>query len=153
MLGALRLLVSNALDIIGHSLLKANGRPSYSTKTTDSYHQQNIFIGQNVQLAGYLNPGKDGRITIGDNVAIGHFTSIVAEQFSNIASAKQDVRALPKKYREIVIGSGAWIGNSCVIMANVGVGSVIGAGSVVVRNIPDFSIAMGNPARVIARRK
>lgn len=162
-----KVLVRHALDVVGHSLLKANQHrqqpmsvasqatrlPDYSTKTTDAYHQQNIFIGKNVQLAGYLNAGAGGKITIEDNIAIGHYTSIIAEQYEGIRETQGDVRSLPKKYREITIGTGAWIGNNCVIMANVGKGSVIGAGTVVTKDIPEYSIAVGNPARVIAQRQ
>mgnify|MGYP001594835437 FL=1 len=152
LLKALKLLFMHPLDVLGHSLIKANGRPDYSTKTTDAYHQQNIFIGKNVQLAGYLNPGKGGKITIGDNVAIGHYTSIIAEQYDGIRDSRQDVRTLPRKYREITIGNGVWIGNSCIIMANVGEGSVIGAGAVVTKDIPSFVVAFGNPAEIKAHR-
>lgn len=149
----MKVLFRHALDVVGHSMGKAAGRPVYSTKTTDAYNQENIVIGKNVQLAGYLNPGKEGRIIIGDNVAIGHFTSIVAEQFSGIGISQDDVRSLPKKYREIIIGAGAWIGNNCVIMASVGKGAAIGAGSVVVRDVPDYVVAIGNPARIVSIRR
>jgi acetyltransferase-like isoleucine patch superfamily enzyme len=50
------------------------------------------------------------------------------------------------------IGSGAWLGeNVCVIGANVGRNSVVGANSVVMSDIPDFCVAVGAPARVIRR--
>ena len=152
-LKALAIMGKHVMDIVGHSLAKAVGKPEYSTKTTDAYHPQNVFIGKNVQLAGYINPGKEGKITIEDDVAIGHYTSIVGEQFSDIKATQQDIKTLPKKYREIVIGKGAWIGNSCVIMASVGKGAVVGAGSVVIRDVPDYAIVLGNPARIVSRRK
>ena len=50
---------------------------------------------------------------------------------------------------EIVVGARCWVGASAIVMANVGDGSTIGAGSVVVRDIPAGSTAVGNPARVI----
>ena len=54
--------------------------------------------------------------------------------------------------RDVVIGRGAWLGeNVCVMGANVGRGSVIGANSVVTRDIPDYCVAVGAPARVIKR--
>lgn len=51
------------------------------------------------------------------------------------------------------LGPDVWIGTNAVVMANIGRGCVIGAGSVVNRDIPDWSIAVGNPARVIRKRE
>jgi lipopolysaccharide O-acetyltransferase len=50
-----------------------------------------------------------------------------------------------------VIGDNVWIGESVMILPGVkiGRGSVIGAGSVVTKSIPEFSIAVGNPAKVV----
>lgn len=50
---------------------------------------------------------------------------------------------------EIAIGADCWIGASAVVMADVGPGTTIGAGSVVVKEIPAGVVAAGNPARVI----
>lgn len=52
--------------------------------------------------------------------------------------------------RSVRIGSGTWIGeNVCVIGANVGRNCVIGANSVVTQDVPDYSVAIGVPAKVI----
>ncbi len=53
----------------------------------------------------------------------------------------------------IVIKDGAWLGAGVIVLPNVTIGrkAVIGAGSVVTKDIPDLSIAVGNPARVIGR--
>ncbi len=55
--------------------------------------------------------------------------------------------------REVTIGDNVWIGGNSVICPGVHVGSnvVIGAGSVVTKDIPDWSVAAGNPCRVIRR--
>lgn len=52
---------------------------------------------------------------------------------------------------EVVIGADCWIGSSAIVMANVGSGTTIGAGSVVVKEIPASVVAAGNPAKVIRR--
>jgi virginiamycin A acetyltransferase len=52
---------------------------------------------------------------------------------------------------EVVIGADCWIGSSAIVMANVGSGATIGAGSVVVQEIPAGVVAAGNPAKVIRR--
>lgn len=53
--------------------------------------------------------------------------------------------------KEVVIDEDAWIGSNCVILPGIHIGkhSVLGAGSVVTKDIPDYSLAVGNPARVI----
>jgi acetyltransferase-like isoleucine patch superfamily enzyme len=53
----------------------------------------------------------------------------------------------------VSIGPDVWIGVNSTVLADVGRGCVVGAGSVVVRPVPDWSIAAGNPARTIRRRK
>lgn len=55
----------------------------------------------------------------------------------------------------IVIGEDCWIGSNVTILGGVKIGNgcVIGAGSIVTKNIPDYSVAVGNPARVIKNRK
>lgn len=54
--------------------------------------------------------------------------------------------------RPVRIGRGSWIGDNCCILgASIGKHCVIGAGSTVTRNIPDYSVAAGNPARIIKR--
>jgi acetyltransferase-like isoleucine patch superfamily enzyme len=52
-------------------------------------------------------------------------------------------------FREIRVGSDCWIGTSAILMADVGDGSTVGAGSVVTRPVPPGVVAVGNPARVI----
>jgi virginiamycin A acetyltransferase len=53
----------------------------------------------------------------------------------------------------IRIGMGAWIGANATVMADVGRHAIVGAGAVVIEAVPDFAIAVGNPARVIRDRR
>ena len=57
--------------------------------------------------------------------------------------------------KPVVIGDDVWIGSRTIILpgVNIGRGSIIGAGAVVAKDIPDYSIAVGNPARVVKNRK
>jgi maltose O-acetyltransferase len=57
------------------------------------------------------------------------------------------------KLRRIAIGEDCWVGASAVVTASVDQGSVVGAGSVVIRDIEAYSVAVGNPARVIRKRQ
>jgi acetyltransferase-like isoleucine patch superfamily enzyme len=55
-------------------------------------------------------------------------------------------------FKKVTIGEDTWIGNSALIMADVGKKCIIGAGSVVTKDVEDFSIVAGNPAKVIRKR-
>lgn len=62
-----------------------------------------------------------------------------------------DINKLPYTYGKIILKKGCHIGMGTIVMPGVtiGEGSIIGAGSVVTKDIPDWSIAVGNPAKVI----
>ena len=55
----------------------------------------------------------------------------------------------------IVIGDNAWLGTRVIVLSgvNIGKGAVIGAGSVVTKDVPDYAIAVGNPAKVVKIRE
>lgn len=53
----------------------------------------------------------------------------------------------------VEVGEDCWIGNGAIVMADVGAHSIVGAGSVVTRPVPAWSVAVGNPARVIRDRR
>jgi virginiamycin A acetyltransferase len=62
------------------------------------------------------------------------------------------IREQPGQQQLVTVGEGTWIGNNAVILADVGDESIVGAGAVVTRPIPDRVIAAGVPARVIRER-
>ena len=55
--------------------------------------------------------------------------------------------------RGVFVDDGVWIGNDVIVLPNVHIGkkSIIGAGSVVTKDIPEYCIAVGNPAKVIKK--
>ncbi len=64
------------------------------------------------------------------------------------------VRDQPFTELDVEVGPGAWVGaHSIVVGCRVGTGAVIGAGSVVTRDVPDFAVAVGAPARVVGTRE
>lgn len=127
-------------------------------------------LSEGIWLASIPLDSSSSRLVIGDNVLIGHHNHIYCT--SNIMIEK-DVLIADKVYisdnshsfedvnvpiwqqqikqlKGVVIGEGSWIGeNVCIIGASVGRHCVIGANAVVTKDIPDYSVAVGSPARVI----
>jgi virginiamycin A acetyltransferase len=62
------------------------------------------------------------------------------------------IREQPGTQRMVRIGAGAWLGSAAIVMADVGRNTVVGAGSVVTRPLPDGVMAAGVPAKVIRVR-
>lgn len=64
------------------------------------------------------------------------------------------IKVTGKSNGQVIIGHGVWIGDSVIVLKDVviGNGAIIGAGSVVTKSIPAYSIAVGNPAKVIKYR-
>ena len=104
------------------------------------------------------------RVWIGGNSVIGYATigddSVIGSRVSVISGRRQHNFADPRKkildgrgeYSCIAIGEGVFVGEQSLVMANVGGKSIVGAGSVVVKDIPAFSVAVGNPAHVVKSR-
>ena len=87
-------------------------------------------------------------IEIGDQTLIGPHTGL----YTACHALDPQERLDEKEYgRPIIIGRNVWVGGHCVILAGVTIGdnSVIGAGSVVTKDVPENVIAYGNPCRVI----
>lgn len=104
------------------------------------------LIGKGSGIVGHFS------ITIGDDVWTGHHIYIT-DQNHGYEDVTRPISQQIQPERAVVIGDGAWIGHGSVILpgAHIGRHCVIGANSVVTGEIPDYSVAVGNPARVIKR--
>jgi len=112
---------------------------------------ENIFLGSNIHLVDTLinAGGENGRITIDDYVFFGHRVQILARGHNyNFFNMERQNKITEKP---IHIKEGAWIGSGSIILGGVTIGqhSVVAAGSVVTRDVPEYSIVGGNPAKVI----
>lgn len=116
-------------------------------------YPKKIRIGDGVSInrgcelyAAHLATG--GTITIGNNVALGPHVKVFA------GGHDYNTLNLVDTAGPVVIDDFVWIGGNSTILpgVHIGEGAVIGAGSVVTRDIPSYSIAVGNPARVIKQR-
>ena len=114
------------------------------------YHPDQLKIGNNVSIHPMCYIDALGGISIGDNVSIAHGTSIIS--FNHTwEDSNTPIKYNPLNCKPITINSDVWIGCGCRILAGVCIGkrSIIGAGAVVVKDVPPYTIVAGNPARVI----
>jgi acetyltransferase-like isoleucine patch superfamily enzyme len=132
-----------------------------------------LIIGEHVRLLASLLPIElatmpRATLVIGDRSCLKHGVSIAAHQsiaigrgclldpYVNIQDNDwHDVvdRARTPPSKPVTIGDNVWLGTRTIILPGVTIGSdtVVGAGSVVVNDIPPQSLAIGNPARVIRK--
>jgi acetyltransferase-like isoleucine patch superfamily enzyme len=108
----------------------------------------NIHWGKNAYANYNLTILDNGRVSVGDNVMIGPSVQLLTACHPLCAEERN---TLFEFTRPIIIGDNVWIGGGAVILPGVSIGknSVIGAGSVVTKDIPDDVVAAGNPCRVI----
>ena len=114
-----------------------------------------LSIGNNVGMTSVAIFCMDS-IIIGDNVKVGALTIISdsdAPSMDPMLTANPETDTINAKHAPIIIKNNAFIGAMCYINKGVSIGenSIVGACSVVTKNIPDNEIWAGNPARFIKR--
>ena len=95
-----------------------------------------------------------GNVTIEDDVLIASRVSVI-NGCAQHGTERLDIpiRDQPGTMEEVAIGEGSWIGEGATIAASVGRHCLVGAGSLVLKPLPDYSIAGGVPARIIGDRR
>ena len=109
-----------------------------------------VHFGSGIYANFNLTIVDDGHVYIGDQVMIGPNVSIITAAHP----VEPELRARALQYnRDVHIGENVWVGSGVNILPGVTIGknSVIGAGSVVTKDIPENVVAVGNPCRVIRR--
>ncbi len=111
----------------------------------------NIFLGSEINLVNaILNAGvREGKITIENYVFFGHNVQILARGHDYTFFNMERQNHVTEK--PIYIKEGAWIASGSIILGGVTIGknSVIAAGSVVTKDVPDYAIVGGNPAKIL----
>ena len=121
------------------------------------HYGKHTTIGKNFFGNFNLTIQDDAKVTIGDHVNFGPNVTIVTPQHPLLPDERngmktKDGRTLRLCYAEpVTIGNNCWFGGNVVVCPGVTIGDncVIGAGSVVTKDIPANSIAVGNPCRVL----
>jgi acetyltransferase-like isoleucine patch superfamily enzyme len=114
--------------------------------------QRNAIIGKNVKVSSHTFICEG--VEIEDDVFVGHNVSFINDKYPRAANAdglmqtEADWQVVKTRVRK-----GASIGTSVTILCGVTIGenSIVGAGSVVTRNVPDNTIVAGNPARALRK--
>jgi acetyltransferase-like isoleucine patch superfamily enzyme len=114
--------------------------------SSDQVHiDEGVYIGARCMLGrAHLEP----HVTIGSNVDV-----LSGKKQHAFDDPTMPIQQQGGTYETVRIGANSWIGNGAVVMADIGRGAIVAAGSVVVHPVPDMAIVAGNPARVIRMRE
>ena len=138
-----------------------------------TYHTGSIKIGNKVKIGRgsvISNYDKNGAVDIGDGTAIGWYNNFYCQGGLSIGKnvlfasnvciltsnhgwkdASTPIMCQHSSCKGVRIGDDSWIGYNAIILPGVNIGChvVIGAGSVVTKDMPDYAVCAGNPCRVI----
>jgi len=111
-----------------------------------------IHIGNNCGFTGTTLVAAEA-ITIGNRVLVGANSTIADTDFHPLQPAARVQDILNGAHKPIVIEDDVFVGMNCLILKGVtiGTGSVIGAGSVVTRDVPPGVVVAGNPAAIVRK--
>ena len=114
---------------------------------------RNLTVGDDVDFAMGVLVTTAGGVSIGDRVLIGYRTQIISANHV-VPPGREPIFGSGHEKKPVNIKRDAWIGGNCTILpgVSIGEGAVVGAGSVVTKDIPDFEIWAGVPARKLKTR-
>ena len=117
-----------------------------------------IEIGNEVSIGEYAHITAATKIVVGNGVLTGRFV-LITDNSHGAGDSRKELEISPLtrdvvSKGEVVIGNNVWIGDKVSILpgVHIGDGCVIGANSVVTKDIPAYAIAVGNPCRVVKQR-
>lgn len=158
-----RIRIGNQVVISDNCLIDGKGSKSTSIEIGDrvfigqnsilSVHDGFIRLGNNVNIGANCAIQSSGPVVIEDNVIMAAYCHIVA---SSRKAERVDIPIIAQGTtgQGITVGEGTWLGSGVIVVDGVHIGKhcILGAGSVVIEDVPDYSIAVGVPARVVKKR-
>lgn len=107
---------------------------------------KNITLGKRIFINSGCRFQDQGGVIIGDDCLIGHNTTMATLNHDLAPSRRADMHPAP-----ITIGRNVWIGSNATILPGVTIGDnvVVGAASVVTKDVPENTVVVGSPARVV----
>lgn len=140
-------------SFVGRFIFDSCGRDINIERKANFGTGKNIAIGNNSGIG--INAKIRGPLEIGNDVMMGPDVFILT---SNHRTDRTDIPmrgqgALPS--RKVIIEDDVWIGARVIILPGVkiGQGSILGAGSVVTKDVPKYSVVGGSPAKILKKRK
>lgn len=121
---------------------------------------ENVFVGEKTSIGDHCRfLSSRAKVFIGDSVLVAPEVVFISgdHRMDVPGLCMVDLHKGPEDTQydsDIVVGNDVWIGARCILLkgVHVGDGAIIGAGSVVTKNVPPLSVVAGNPARVIRAR-
>jgi acetyltransferase-like isoleucine patch superfamily enzyme len=112
--------------------------------------QKNATVGRRCKISSHTFICEG--VTIEDQVFIGHGVTFINDTYPRATTGTGELQTEPDwRVEPTVVKTGASIGSAATILANVVIGehAIVGAGSVVTRDVPPRTVVAGNPARVL----
>ena len=136
----IEMLENSTLVLNGHSCIGFHAMLRIEPNAT-------LELGDNTYLSANALLRTEKSIKIGDNCAISWNVTVLDSDFHKFEIAGKAVQGS----KGVCIGNNVWIGNNVIILKGVTIGdyAIIGAGSVVTKDVPAYSAVAGNPAKII----
>jgi acetyltransferase-like isoleucine patch superfamily enzyme len=139
--------------------LPSRGKPPGARPTEDAALFRPLIYGDpgrlHVHPTAVINNAlfnlSSGEVTIGEYAFFGHSVSVLTGTHDWTKFGAERQTAVPPSGRDVIIEEGVWVSSNAIIVApcRIGAHSVVGVGSLVLRDVEPYTIVAGNPARVL----